>query len=31
LKKGRIQGAIVIRTSDPLHAMFEIPVHGEIR
>ena len=31
LKKGRIQGAIVIRTSDPLHPMLEIPVHGEIR
>jgi hypothetical protein len=31
LKKGRIQGAIVIRTSDPVHPVLEIPVHGEIR
>jgi Protein of unknown function (DUF1573) len=31
LKKGRIQGGILIRTSDPLHPLLEIPVHGEIR
>src|SRR5262245_2842387 len=31
LKTGPIQGAIVIHTSDPVHPMLEIPVHGEIR
>src|SRR5262249_54333214 len=31
LKAGRIQGTIVIRTSDPARPVLEIPVHGEIR
>jgi len=31
LKRGSIQGSIVIHTSDPLYPILKIPVHGEIR